>query len=310
MADNDDVTADPVLVRPYITTEPGKAVPSPAPSAETWPQTAMLPVDAPSADPAATPAPDSPVAGKGAALARQRLLVLSGVAVLALGAAGVVLLTSDSGSPSRSALPTTDFTYAPTSGPASAGAAPTAKTSLGASARSSRSARASASGRAASPGAPPAGFTLPPQPQPPGGGATPTSADARPTATLAPPPGTALTGPITSSAGRCLALGGLLGLDNTPIQASGCSGISYQNFTLATDGTMRVAGHCTQVTGDGTVKSVGCDDRESAQWRRGPGGTLVNRAGGLCLTDPGSSGATVRVSACTGAADQTWTLPS
>ena len=104
-------------------------------------------------------------------------------------------------------------------------------------------------------------------------------------------------------------LGGLLALDGSPIQVSGCSGVSYQSFTLTTAGTLRVAGRCAQVTDDGEIRSVRCDDRESAQWRTGPGGSLVNPATGHCLTDPGSSGGTTRASACTGDPSQSWTLP-
>ncbi|AGL17874.1 RICIN domain-containing protein [Actinoplanes sp. N902-109] len=312
MADiKDDGTTDPVLVRPYITTEPGTAAPSA--STQTWPRTAMLPLDEPIEVPGAPGPADPGGPSRSAALAKQRLLVLSGVAVLALGAGGIVLLTAGGDEPSSSAAPTSDFSYAPTSAAAVPGTPGPGKASIGASARSSRSARSSASGRAASPGLKPTGALGVPQQQqpPPQGGAAPTTAPAgSATATLAPPPGTAITGPVTSAAGRCLALGSLLGLDGSPIQASGCSGVSYQNFTLATDGTLRVAGHCTEATDNGTVRSVGCDDRAGAQWRRGPGGSLVNSAAGLCLTDPGSSGATARVSACTGAADQSWQLSS
>lgn len=116
------------------------------------------------------------------------------------------------------------------------------------------------------------------------------------------------TGAITAASGRCLALGGLLALDGNPIVTAACSGGTAQQFTLATDGTLRVAGRCAQTTGDGTVRVIGCDDRAAARWRPGPGGALVNPASGDCLTDPGRDGAT-RATACTGATDQRWALP-
>ncbi|WP_067500151.1 RICIN domain-containing protein [Actinoplanes sp. TFC3] len=301
MADStDDAPPDPVLVRPYITTEPGTAA---------WPRSATLPPEEATASlPVVAPAPPPSESPGGPSPLRQRLLVLSGIVILALGAAGVLLLTTHDDKPSRATMPGTDFSYVPTSATITPGiaisrasaAAPASAPASRPSQRSTASRQPGASGQPA--GTPSAGYAVPPPPS-----AAPTSvAPADPT--QAPPPASALTGPITSGSDRCLALGGLLGVDGTPIITSGCSGVSYQSFTLATDGTLRVAGHCTQATGDATVRSVGCDDRASAQWRRGPGGTLVNQAGGLCLTDPGSSGATVRVSACTGAADQVWSL--
>ena len=145
---------------------------------------------------------------------------------------------------------------------------------------------------------PPSGATsAPPSPAPPA---------AEPT--LSSPPA-ARTGQITGAGGRCLALGGLLGLDGSPVQVAGCRGGSAQTFTLATDGTLRVGGRCARATGDGTVRVGGCGEDPAGQWRTGPAGTLVNASGDGCLTDPGRSGATTRVTACSGAAEQTWTLP-
>ena len=124
--------------------------------------------------------------------------------------------------------------------------------------------------------------------------------------TAAPPP-VARTGQFTAASGRCLALGGLLGLDGSPVQVAGCRGGSAQTFTLDTDGSLRVGGRCARPTGDGTVRIDGCGDADAGQWRAGADGTLVSSSG--CLTDPGRSGATTRVAACSGAAEQTWTLP-
>jgi hypothetical protein len=124
----------------------------------------------------------------------------------------------------------------------------------------------------------------------------------------APPPATDRTGAIAGPDGRCLALGGLLGIDGSPVQVYGCMDISAQEFTLATDGTLRVGGKCAKAGGDASVRVGGCDDQAAGQWQAGPDGTLVN--GGQCLTDPGRAGANVRVAACAGSPEQTWTLPS
>jgi hypothetical protein len=128
--------------------------------------------------------------------------------------------------------------------------------------------------------------------------------------TLAPPPAGARTGRISSAGGRCLALGGLLGIDGSPIETVSCGGGTSQKFTLATDGTLQVANRCAAASGDGSVRSDGCGGTgDSGQWRSGPNGSLVNPSSGRCLTDPGTSGATTSVSACTGKDDQRWSLP-
>ncbi|MFI5937656.1 ricin-type beta-trefoil lectin domain protein [Actinoplanes sp. NPDC051494] len=324
MADSwDDTTAeprDPVLVRPYITTEP--ATPEIAghddrPD-ETWPHTAMLPEEPAAA--ATTEMPRvtaAPATSKGAAFLRQRILVLAGVAVLALAAAGGIFLTTGS-EPEDDLSAPINPSFATPGETTSPGAAATRSGSPAATTAPSQGAKASSAAASARPGSSPdpAGAPAsapPPQNQAPLDPATTTTTPATtaptPTATLNPPPATDRTGPVTSSAGRCLAFGGLLGIDGTPIQVSGCSKINYQSFTLTTAGTLTVAGHCTEATTAGEVRSVTCDDRESAQWRTGPGNSLVNPATGLCLTDPGTSGATARVTPCDGSAAQTWTLP-
>jgi hypothetical protein len=117
------------------------------------------------------------------------------------------------------------------------------------------------------------------------------------------------TGAVTAASGRCLALGGLFGLDGSPILVNTCADVDAQHFTLATDGTLRVGGKCAQSTSDGTVRIAGCADQAGGQWRAGASNSLVNPSTGQCLTDPGSAGATTRVSACTGADDQSWSLP-
>ncbi|MEU8614314.1 RICIN domain-containing protein, partial [Actinoplanes sp. NPDC048791] len=85
-----------------------------------------------------------------------------------------------------------------------------------------------------------------------------------------------------------------------------------QVWTVATDGTLRVVGKCAVATDDGAVRLAGCDGRRSGPWQAGADRTLVNLAGGGCLTDPGSgsrSGAGVRIESCSGADRQRWELP-
>ncbi|MGA5305689.1 ricin-type beta-trefoil lectin domain protein [Nucisporomicrobium flavum] len=304
MVDEDDELQrqDPVLVRPYIRTEPSStepATPVDRPE-ETWPETAMLPDEEPApGEPAAAPAAVPLPPGRGVTPLRQRLIVLGGVLVLALAAAAFVLLGT--GGDDKPPLPETQATLPAPGVTGSLGDAPGSQRASAAAGRTPRPSTTTPARTEST--------SRPGQAVPPAGTTSAPASAAAPSATLAPPPAADRTGAVTAAGGRCLALGGLLGLDGSPIQVSGCSGVSYQSFTLAADGTLRVAGRCAQVTGDGEVRTVRCDDRESAQWRAGPGGSLVNPATGQCLTDPGSAGGTATVSTCTGDASQSWKLP-
>jgi hypothetical protein len=300
MAD-DPERDDPVLVRPYITTQPADGTTGSGDRAQTWPAAADLPEDG-TRELAAVEAPSTvpDPAGKSTALRRQRLLVLAGIAALALlGGAGLffILPAQDDGAP-VTALP------APVPPPVtgSPGAAPLA---------SAGTLSASASNRA---GSRPAGSSRGPaatSPVPGAAGrpATTAPASGAPGPTLSPPPDPARTGPVTAAGGRCLAIGTLLALNGSQVQTSGCSNVSYQRWTLATDGTLQVTDRCARVGDDAAVRIEACDDDAAAQWRAGPDGSLVNPDTGRCLTDPGTAVRPVTVTECTGAADQRWSLP-
>ncbi|GAA3338554.1 hypothetical protein GCM10020358_19070 [Amorphoplanes nipponensis] len=286
---------DPVLVRPYITTQPGDR------QVQTWPATADLPEDGtPQAAGAAAPPRAADAAAKTTALRRQRLVVLAAVGALAmLGGLGLFLLrpAGDDHLPAtaRPAPPAPGASGSPAAAPAASAATISVAPSPGAgrSAATTPPATPATTGAAVGPGQAPG--------NPPASGA--------PAPTLTPPPATPRTGPVTAAGGRCLNLGGLLALDGTPVQTAGCADVNYQRWTLAADGTLLVAGRCARVAADATVRIGGCDDQPAGQWRAGPHGSLVNPGTRRCLTDPGRPAVTVTVTDCTGAADQAWTLP-
>lgn len=264
------------------------------------PQDPAFPDPAPP-DPAASDPAASDPAARNTALRRQRLLVLGGIGMLAVAVGGVLLVAGPPGdddlpAPAPPAPPATTVTGAPGAAPAASGT----DRSLAPSSRGASRPAAAATGTA---------IATSPVPGAPARNASTGPAGGAPGPTLAPPPDPARTGPITAAGGRCLSLGGLLGLDGSPVQTAGCSGAGNQRWTSATDGTLRVSDRCARVSGDATVRIGGCDDEPVAQWRAGPGGSLVNPGTGRCLTDPGSPGATVTVTDCTGAAGQRWTLP-
>jgi hypothetical protein len=282
---------DPVLVRPYVNAGSDE---DPPPGDETWPgeETRELPEeDQPTAIQPAIVVPPMPEPKSPAMHWALRLLVLViGVAV-ALGIAAYFVLGGGSRDDAQrgpsASLPVVNGP-APTRGDAPSGSA---KPSVSPSRSASSSPSASVS---SSPAAKQSATTAPPTPKP----------------TLAGPPASARTGRISSASGRCLALGGLLGIDGSPIETASCTGGTSQKFTLATDGTLQVASRCAAAGGDGSVRSDGCGAAGTGgQWRAGPNGSLVNPSSGLCLTDPGKSGSATTVGSCTGGDSQRWSLP-
>ncbi|HEY0396451.1 MAG TPA: RICIN domain-containing protein [Candidatus Elarobacter sp.] len=290
----DDVTEriDPVLVRPYVNTVSDDAAEPPAAEAEeTWPADAELPAaEQPTAIQPAIVVPPPPEPRSYPMHWALRLLVLViGVAV-ALGIVAYFVRGANSHDARRG--PSASL---PAVNPAipTAGAEPSsAKPSVSASRSSSSPSPSPSASSAATPTAKQSGAPAAQKP------------------TLAPPPAGDRTGRISAASGRCLALGGLLGIDGSPIQTVSCSGGTSQQFTLATDGTLQVASRCAVTSGDGSVRSDGCGSAgNGGQWRAGPNGSLVNPSSGLCLTDPGESGATTVAAACTGGSSQRWSLP-
>jgi hypothetical protein len=287
---------DPVLVRPYVTT-----------SADTTELDAVEPTwpDPDKGDTAVQPAvaeaaPEEPPArterfGPHPAL---RLAIFGGGVVLALAVAGYLVFGpgNDPKLPQPgAALPAMPAQAPiPDSSAAAGSAAPSASVSASASASVSASASPSLSVSASQ-------QVL--QPVTPGATTPAASPSAEPTTT---PPATDRTGAITAASGRCLARGGLFGIDGSPVQVANCSGSDAQTFTLTTSGTLQVDGKCAATTGDGSVRIGSCDNATS--WRTGEGGSLV-AGDGKCLTDPGRSGATTTVKECAGSDEQNWSLP-
>ncbi|MBU2669223.1 ricin-type beta-trefoil lectin domain protein [Actinoplanes bogorensis] len=289
MADNVS-REDPVLVRPYVKAV-AEAEKAPDEVPETWPEEALRPEEGDTVvQEAVEDGPAAPPAKPKRDLTR--VAILAGGVALALGVTGYLIFgpAADPALPQPGAVLPAMPGQPPLNPGQRASAAPSTAASVSASVSPSASVSATPS-TSVSP--------LTPASDPPPSSAVP----ADPTLT---PPATDRTGSVTAASGRCLMLGGLLGTSGSPVQVSGCASVPYQSFTLAADGTLRVNGRCAQGGDDGTVRVSGCDG-DSAQWRAGGDGTLVTDGG--CLTDPGRSGATTTVSACSGASSQSWTLP-
>ncbi|MEV4348880.1 RICIN domain-containing protein [Actinoplanes sp. NPDC049596] len=296
---------DPVLVRPYVSTSVDTTEFTAVEDAETWPEpgegdTAAHPVVA---EPAPEEPPKKPKRTDNPVL---RLVIFCGGVALALGVAAFLVFgpgtdpklpQPGAALPAMPAQPPIPESSVAAASKSAAAAAASASASLSASASVSASVTPSLSVSGSQQALVP--VVTPPSASSNAPAATPTAT----TTTAAP---TDRTGAITAASGRCLARGGLLGLDGSPVNVAGCSGGDTQTFTLAADGTLHVDGRCAAAGSDGTVRVGSCEN--AAAWSTGEGGTLV-ASNGQCLTDPGRSGAATKVTACSGASEQTWTLP-
>ncbi|MBP2056040.1 putative alpha-1,2-mannosidase [Streptomyces griseochromogenes] len=105
--------------------------------------------------------------------------------------------------------------------------------------------------------------------------------------------------------------------DHTAVRLWACNGTYAQDWTVATDGTLRTLGKCLDVTNSGTtdgtlVQLYTCNGTGAQQWTAGADGSLTNPHSGLCLDDPNSSttqGTRLQIYTCNGTAAQKWTLP-
>jgi Ricin-type beta-trefoil lectin domain/Putative Ig domain len=123
------------------------------------------------------------------------------------------------------------------------------------------------------------------------------------------------TGPIgLNLGGKCLDGNG------TQVRIWTCNGSSTQEWTLASDWTVRRDGKCLTETGtkNGSKTDLAsCNGTTAQQWeiQGGPQGNpeLTSVASGRCLDDTGlstSNGTTTQIWNCNGGTNQTWTPPA
>ncbi|MGW1133588.1 lectin [Streptomyces griseoluteus] len=127
-------------------------------------------------------------------------------------------------------------------------------------------------------------------------------------------------GPVKSGVGSSLCVDDANSgtADHTAIQLWTCNGTYAQDWTVASDGTLRTLGKCLDVTNSGTangtlVQLYACNGTGAQKWTAGSDGSLKNTNSGLCLDDPNSAtaeGTRLQIYACNGSAAQKWTLPA
>jgi chitinase len=125
------------------------------------------------------------------------------------------------------------------------------------------------------------------------------------------------TGQITGYGGLCLDDRSASTANFNPVQVYSCNGISAQQWTAESDGTLRVLGKCLDVDGGGTANGTtvdlyDCNGTGAQVWQAQSDGALLNPQSGKCLDDTGWSttpGTQVQIWSCTGGANQQWNLP-
>ncbi|GAQ69024.1 glucan endo-1,3-beta-glucosidase precursor [Streptomyces turgidiscabies] len=136
---------------------------------------------------------------------------------------------------------------------------------------------------------------------------------------LHPPTRTPLTSSLTAVGGGslCLADPSASLADDTAMILWNCNGHAEQEFTLRSDSTVRVLGHCLSAENGGTSTGTQavidtCDGSAPQKWSTGTNGRLVNTSSGLCLADPSASTTpgTQQILWTCGSAGQNWNAGS
>jgi Ricin-type beta-trefoil lectin domain/Putative Ig domain len=102
------------------------------------------------------------------------------------------------------------------------------------------------------------------------------------------------------------------------VEITNCIPGSTENWTVATDGTIRVRGGCLDISGSSgylgkSVILARCNGSVREKWAQGTRGLIVNPASGLCLTDPNGSsrnGTVPTMASCKVTAAKQWNLPA
>ncbi|BBH66219.1 glucosylceramidase [Actinoplanes sp. OR16] len=124
-------------------------------------------------------------------------------------------------------------------------------------------------------------------------------------------------GTITGLGGKCVDVAGASSANGTAVQLYGCNGTTAQQWTRASDGTLRSLGRCLDISGpssaDGTVTHLwDCHSGSSQKWTYDSATQrLVNGYSGKCLDVTGNNsadGTRLQIWTCTTGANQKWVL--
>jgi hypothetical protein len=133
-----------------------------------------------------------------------------------------------------------------------------------------------------------------------------------------PPPPSGATGPISGIGGKCVDVRAANTANGTPVQLYDCNGTNAQQWTLASDGSVRALGKCLDVTYSGTANGTpiqlwDCNGTGAQVWRVQANGALLNPQSGRCLDDPAGNTANstqLQIWDCNGGPNQQWHPPA
>jgi len=117
-------------------------------------------------------------------------------------------------------------------------------------------------------------------------------------------------GPVKGFGAKCADDANGSTANGNKIDQWACTGKTPQAILFAASGELQVVGKC--ITAGTAAILQPCTGGAAQTWTRRANGEYVIKSAGLCLTDPNSStanGTQLRLSACTNAADQRWSLP-
>ncbi|WP_394437142.1 ricin-type beta-trefoil lectin domain protein [Streptomyces sp. SGAir0957] len=123
-------------------------------------------------------------------------------------------------------------------------------------------------------------------------------------------------GAIRGLAGKCVDVAAANSANGTPIQLYDCNGTAAQQWTRASDGTLRALGKCLDVasggTADGTpVQLYDCNGTAAQKWAVSSANDIVNPQANKCLDVTGNNsanGTRLQIWTCSGGANQKWTV--
>lgn len=299
---------DRVLVRPYVKDDPSEPERTPPPDPRASAETQIIPqIEQPPDPPAdgAGPTGADPVdptdltdpAGEDRGR-RGLLLLVGGALALIVAIVAVVVAIWPHDHDSSDGLPATSPVW-----PLGSAGPSAQQPSAGVSASASKATASPSASTSVSPSASSASASA----SPTASSAPSRTASSTATATA---PATDLTGAITGAGGHCLDARGQIALLGSNLSVYNCNNTLSQKWTLATDGTLRVAGMCAAATGTTSVHVATCDTDDVSLWSRGSGGTLISKSTSNCLTDPDAgakTGNSLRLTTC-GTTGQSWSL--
>lgn len=131
-------------------------------------------------------------------------------------------------------------------------------------------------------------------------------------------PARPVTGQIVGADAKCLSPESGSDTPGTPVQLARCAGGPAEQWTAATDGSIRTLDRCLDIDGSSVFNGAAvqlwdCNGTGAQQWWARPDGSLLNPPSGRCLDLPGgetADGSRLQLWDCNGTAAQRWTVPA